>query len=129
MPSQPRKQLQARVALILACDNEGNVYLSMSRVNTDTSMMLLFFSRLASILTQESPDWRRNTCVAFDGAAYMRNQTCKDHLEKLGFDYMIFGPYMYDQATPEYFFAYLKRGLLNPNELKTGKRVSLPPPS
>ena len=47
----------------------------------------------------------------------------------MGFDYMISAPYMYDQATPEYFFAYLKRGLLNPNELKTGKRVSLPPPS
>ena len=94
--SHPRKALQARVSLIVACDTDGNLYLSFTRVNTDTDVMLLFFSRLASILTSETPDWRRNTVIQFDGASYMRNPTCKAHLEKLGFDYLIASPFMYD---------------------------------
>ena len=95
-PSHPRKQLQARISVIAACDSDGNVYLSLSRMNTDTDMMMLFFTRLANVLTQESAGWRKTTCIAFDGASYMRNSTCKEHLVKLGFDYMISAPYMYD---------------------------------
>ena len=44
--------------MIVAVDTEGNVYSSLTQFNTDSSVMLMFISRLAQQLTKESPDWK-----------------------------------------------------------------------
>ena len=45
--SMNEKIVQPRISLIAALDTEGDVYLSLTQVNTDTSVMRLYFSKLA----------------------------------------------------------------------------------
>ena len=48
------KSLSPKVNMIAAVDTNGNLYLSLTQQNTDTYVMLMFFSRLANVLSQES---------------------------------------------------------------------------
>ena len=38
--------------MIVALDNFGNVFVSLTQANTDSNIMLMFLSRLANRLTQ-----------------------------------------------------------------------------
>ena len=64
------KSITFKVNMIVAVDTEGNVYSSLTQFNTDSSVMLMFLSRLAQQLTKETPDWRENTIFIFDNASY-----------------------------------------------------------
>ena len=46
-----QKYIGNRVNMIAAIDNHGEVFLSLTQVNTDTNVMLMFLSRLAIRLT------------------------------------------------------------------------------
>ena len=46
--------------------------------------MLMFLSRLANVLTQESKDWRDDTYLLLDNAPYHRGKEVREHLIKLG---------------------------------------------
>lgn len=52
------KDMSQRVNMITALDTNGEVYLSLNQLNTDTNVMLMFLSRLATRLTQADVNWR-----------------------------------------------------------------------
>jgi hypothetical protein len=111
-----------RLSLILAFDSHGEVYLSMTQVNTNESVMSLYISHLVNVLDNQRPDWRRDTVLLLDGAGYHKSTMVRDHLAKLGVPVIYTGPRSYDAAPCELFFSQLKNGDLNPLGFPTGKR-------
>ena len=69
----PVKDLQPKVNMIVAIDTLGNVYTSLTQVNTDSEVMTSYLTRLSTVLTQENRDWRRNSVILLDGAAYHKS--------------------------------------------------------
>ena len=100
--------------MIAALDTEGQIYVSLTQFNTDTDVMLLFLSRLALVLSNESSDWRRNTVILLDGATYHRAEETRKHMIALGLEVMFTAPYSYESSPIELFFAYFKQGNINP---------------
>ena len=78
------KALSPKVNMIAAIDTDGRLYLSLTQFNTDGDVMLMFLSRLANVLSSEDKDWRDNTYLLLDNAAYHRSKEVKEHLIKLG---------------------------------------------
>ena len=76
--------LQPTVNMIAALDTDGKVYLSLTMFNTESSVMLMFLSRLANLLSSEDKDWRDNTYWLLDNAAYHKSEETRNHLLKLG---------------------------------------------
>ena len=120
--SVPEKKISFRVNMIAALDTEGQIYVSLTQFNTDTDVMLLFLSRLALVLSNESSDWRSNTVILLDGATYHRAEETRKHMIALGLEVMFTAPYSYESSPIELFFAYFKKGDINPEAIKTGKR-------
>ena len=120
--SVSHKNLSHNVNMIAAVDTEGQVYLSLTMFNTDTNVMLMFLSRLASLLTQENADWRSNTVILLDGAPYHKSEETKAHMIKLGLTVCFTAVACYDSSPIEFFFAWFKKEELNPENLPTGKR-------
>ena len=83
--------------------------------------MLMFLSRLATILTAERKDWRDDTVILLDGASYHKSDGVREHFKKLGIKVVLSSPYSYSAAPCELFFAYFKQANINPDEIKTGK--------
>ena len=106
----------------VAICTDGQLYCSLSQVNTDAKVFCAFMSRLAAKLTEEDREWRQNSILLIDGARY---QTCKEsvtHMAALGFNVCISGPYSFASAPIEYCFGAFKSVALNPRGLKTGKK-------
>ena len=102
------KALAHRVNMIAALDTEGRLYLSLTQINTDSDVMLMFMSRLANLLTQEDSTWRENTYWLLDNAPYHRSREVREHLLKLGVKVILSGQYAYDAAPVERLFNYYK---------------------
>ena len=115
------KPLSPKVNMIAAVDTDGNLYLSLTQQNTDTDVMLMFFSRLANVLSQENMEWRDETYWLLDNAAYHRSKEVRECLLKLGVKVILSGQYAYSAAPCELFFSYYKREDQNPNRVKTSK--------
>ena len=118
--STANKIVNPRVSLIAALDTEGDVYLSVTQVNTDSDVMRLYLSRLAMQLDFERPDWRKSTVFMLDNASY--HKKILGHLKELKIQVIFTGPYSYDAAPCELLFAQLKTNNLNPSGLQTGKK-------
>ena len=114
--------LTSRVNLIAALDTNGNVYASLTQVNTDSDVMIAFLNRLVIVLANESKDFRNDTIIVLDGAAYHRSAETRDTFRKLGLKVLITGPYSYDSSPCELLFAYFKQTNLNPSNISTGKK-------
>ena len=95
--------------MIAALDTDGRLYLSLTQFNTNNDVMLMFLSRLALLLTEESTDWREDTYWLLDNASYHRSKEVREHLLKLGVKVILSGQYAYDAAPIESFFSYYKR--------------------
>ena len=78
--------------------------------------------RLALILDYEDPDWRSNTVIVADNAAYHRSGDTLEALKALDIPMLATGPYGYDASPCEKLFAHLKVGDLNPGDIASGKR-------
>ena len=85
------KTLSHRVNMIAAVDTEGRLYLSLTQFNTDSDVMLMFLSRLATVLTAEDKHWRDNTVLLLDNAPYHRSVLVRQHLLKLGVQVVLSG--------------------------------------
>ena len=120
-----RKELTPKVNMIVALDTIGRVYVSLTQVNTDSEVMISFLSRLATVLTSEDRDWRRNTVWLLDGARYHTSADTRKILKQIGVNFVISAPYSYDTAPVELYLAYYKQVQTNPNNEKTGKRYVL----
>ena len=85
------KALNPRVNMIAAVDTDGHLYMSLTQFNTDTDVMLMFLSRLASVLSQEKNDWREDTYWLLDNASYHRSREVRECLKKLGVKIILSG--------------------------------------
>jgi transposase len=99
------KTVEPRITLFVAISNKGEVYYSVSQANTCKETKSLFLHELALILDEERPLWRKDTLITMDNATY---NTCPYTIEKiksLGMTVLFQGPYGYDVAAAELFFA------------------------
>ena len=108
--------------MIVALDSTGKVYLSLTQINTDHNVMLMFLTKLSSLLTSERPDWKSNTCLLFDNATYHKHAELQSHMAKMGIDVIYSAPYSFESAPVELWLANFKRGELNPDQLPVGKK-------
>ena len=99
------KCMQPRISMITAVSSFGDIYVSLTQSNSNQSMMSLFMEHLVAKLHKESSNWRKNTIVTWDGAPYHRSKETKKMLQRLEIPIMQMGPYSYDVAPCELFFA------------------------
>jgi len=116
------KQVAPRLSLICALDSNGNAYYSLSQINTDSDMLMLYMRHLLRRLDEESADWRDNTIFLLDGAKYHTSEEMKEYLKIMEVKVIYSGPYSYTSAPIELLFGALKQGELNPDRYPTGKR-------
>jgi len=111
-----------RLSMLMAIDTNGNLYASLTQVNTDHRVFCLFITKLVERLNADDRNWRTNSVLLIDGAKY---QTCKEsqkYMKALGIKYAISAPYSFEATPIEYAFSFLKAVHLNPLGLKTGKK-------
>ena len=114
--------MQPRISVIAAVDTEGDLYLTMTQVNTNTDMMKVYLSKLSIRLDHDRPGWREDTVILLDGASYHINLAIIEHLHRLAMPVIFTGPRSYDACPAEMVFAHLKSTNLNPEGLPTGKK-------
>ena len=115
------KKMQPRISMIVAVDRYGEVYLSLTQSNSNQSMMGIFIERLSLKLDKTNPHWRNNTIICWDGAAYHKAAGTQKLLERLNVPIMMLGPYSYNAAPCELFFAAFKSADINPSKVPLGK--------
>ena len=67
--SKTEKTLSQKINIIVAMSSDGEVWISLTTCNTDSNVLMLFMTQLASVLTKESPNWRDSTVFLFDGVS------------------------------------------------------------
>ena len=123
--SMPLNPVHHRLSLIAALDTEGRVYYSLTQANTDQNVMLALLIGLMNLLDMENPEWREDTIFLFDGARYHVGSEIRTYMRQLELEVMWSAPNSYSTAPIEMVFGALKFGELNPDGLKTGKKVSI----
>ena len=83
--------------------------------------MSLFMEQLVLKLDKANPHWRNSTIIQWDGASYHRAKGTYEMLKRLRVPIMMLGPYSYDAAPAELFFAAFKSADINPNKVPLGK--------
>ena len=63
-------KVNPRTSVLMAIGTGGELYCSLTQVNTDSRVFCLFLSTLAKKLTIEAKNWRDNTVILCDGARY-----------------------------------------------------------
>ena len=114
-------QVSPRLSLIMAIDNHGKVYASLTQVNTDATIMGLYIRELVKKLDKEDVNWRRHTLILHDGAAYAKSASFTAILKELYVPWMLSAPHSYNIAWVELLFGSIKTGVLNPNEQPAGR--------
>ena len=102
-----------RVSIIAGLSSAGKVYLSLTTVNTDSEIMMLFIGWLCKTLARENPQYRQTTVFLLDGASYHRSKETRTYFDRLGLKLMLSAPYSYSGAPVEQLFAYFKKVQLN----------------
>ena len=108
--------------MIVAVDTEGDVYISLTQVNTDTSIMKIYLYQLAQQLDIDRPGWRENTIIQFDNAKYHKGVEIQEFMKRLGMEIIYTEPRSYDGCVAELFFAWFKSANLNPFDKPMGKK-------
>jgi hypothetical protein len=108
--------------MILAFDNHGEVYYALTQVNTNSAIMKMYLSQLASRLDVDRPKWREDSIILLDGAPYHMCTEVRLHMLHLRLPIIFTAPSSYDASPVEKFFAYFKNQDINPEMLATGKR-------
>ena len=107
--------------MITGVDKLGNIYLCLTQSNSNKSMMGLFMEQLVLKLDKSNPFWRNSTIIQWDGASYHKAKGTFEMLQRLRVPIMMMGPYSYDAAPAELFFAAFKKADVNPNKVSLGK--------
>lgn len=108
--------------MLVAIDTSGRSYSSLSHANTDAETFRLFLWKLTAKLQQEQSNWREDTIIVMDGAAYHRSEAVADFIRQQGVPTIVLAPYGYRIAPVELYFAHLKEGNLNSARQKVGKK-------
>ena len=93
--SATSKMIQPRLSLIAALDTNGAIFFSLTQVNTDSNVMMLFLSYLCRRLDAELGEWKSNSVILLDGAKYHTSPESIQFLRKLGVQVIYSGPYSY----------------------------------
>ena len=96
--------------------------MALTMCTTESDVICLFLKELFAVIELERPDYRQNTILLIDGAPYHRSAETHNFLCNLGVKVVMGGPYGYQAAPIESFFAALKNSDLNPELMKTGKK-------
>ena len=83
--------------------------------------MQLFFWRLVRLLNRKNPNWRKDTIILLDGAAYHQSSAMMQFYEDQAMPVLFTGPHSYAASPVELLFAAFKRADINPRKLPTGK--------
>ena len=102
-------------------DSLGNVYLSLLQSNNNAKTMEIFFQALVTQLDKEYEDWRSTHIILLDNAAYYSSETTMKMLDRLKIPVCFTGPYSYDAAPIELWFASFKSKDINPDRIPCGK--------
>ena len=65
----PDKLFSQKINIITAMASDGEVWIALTTRNTDSEVMMLFMTHLASELTKEYKDWRSSTVFLLDGVS------------------------------------------------------------
>ena len=84
--------------------------------------MALFFRRLTLKLDKERPQWRKDTVILLDNAAYHKAPAIQKVFEAQKIPIVFSGAHSYDAAPCELYFAAFKKADINPRRVPTGKR-------
>ena len=77
----PEKALSQKINIISAMSSDGEVWVALTTCNTDSNVLMLFMTKLASELTKQSKDWRNNTIFVLDGVSHSNLLSkCTSHL-------------------------------------------------
>ena len=83
MNSVNTRTISPRIPLIVAVSTEGEVYFSLTQVNTDDEVKRLFLTELAAVLDLERPSWRKDTVVLMDNAGYNKTEEIMTQIQRL----------------------------------------------
>ena len=115
------RTVKPRISMITAIDTDGHIYNSLTQVNTDSDVFMLFLAKLTNKLYTEDSSYKQNCILLLDGAAYHRSDEVRKFFCQIGVQIILAGPYGYDSMVCELFFSALKRVNLNPTFDKTSK--------
>jgi len=115
------RTVKPRISMITAIDTDGHIYNSLTQVNTDSDVFMLFLAKLTNKLYTEDSNYKQNCILLLDGAAYHRSDEVRKFVCQIGVQIILAGPYGYDSMVCELFFSALKRVNLNPTFDKTSK--------
>ena len=76
---------------------------------------------MVSLLDEQRKGWRNDTVFQLDGASWHTSRETIEVIERLKIPIIISAPYSYDAAPVERFFAYVKRGNINPDGFQNPK--------
>ena len=107
--------------MITGLDTNGQIYISLLQSNSNAKIMEIFFHSLTRILDKERANWRENTVILVDNAAYHSSPHTLKVFKELNIPVLFTGPHSYDGAPCELFFAAFKKVDINPRRVATGK--------
>lgn len=81
----------------------------------------MFLRHLVEKLNYEDPEWRANSVLIMDGAAYHSADSTKALIDNLQIPTLMLGPYSYEASPCELYFATFKNADINPRHLATSK--------
>ena len=113
--------INPRITMIVGIDTTGGLYYSLMQANSNDETMRLFLYRLVEELDRKEKGWRKTIVVQLDGAAWHLSNATLGLLKRLNVPTIISGPYQYDGAAIETFFAHLKQGNINSMNLKLSR--------
>ena len=80
--SLPVKSIHPRVSMITALTSNGQIYVALTLVNTDSDIIMLFMSHLIKMLAKDDPAFRDKTVFLLDGAAYHKSRETRKYYDK-----------------------------------------------
>ena len=122
MNSIPTKEVSPRITIFAAIDTQGRSFMALTTAKTTSEVVCLFLKGLATKLGRQDAQFKEKTVFQFDSASYHHSLITRNYLANLGIKTVICGPYGYDMAPVELFFAALKSTDINPDHVKTGKK-------
>ena len=119
--SVPILALQPRISMIVAIDNFGSQYVTLTQANSNSAIMSIYLRELVKTLDMQRPGWREDTVIFWDGAMYHQSGSTIKLLEELKLPMMLLAPHSYNAAPCELYFARFKAADINPRHVKAGK--------
>ena len=110
-----------RIPMMAAIDTDGQLFMAVSQVNTDSDSKRMLLSELCKVLDADRPDWRDNSVCFMDNASYNRSPETEEYIQKLRIPMIFAAPYAYHASPCEFFFSYFKREMIFHPETPTGK--------